>query len=66
MRDTAWIRIADGVNAEVDYDRGEYDTDCRVLEGRLTGRVQIHRDAVTDGRWGLPLPGDIAYIEENS
>lgn len=62
MRDTTWINIAEGVNAEVDYDILDHERGQRVLDGRLTGRVQIHRDAVTEGKWGLPLPGD---TEEN-
>lgn len=58
MRETTWIKIADGVNAEGDYDLLDYERGQRVLDGRLTGRVQMHRDAVEKGTWGLPLPGD--------
>lgn len=58
MRDTTWIKIAEGVNAEVDYDLLDYERDQRVLDGRLTGRVQMHRNAILEGEWGLPLPGD--------
>lgn len=60
MRDTTWVRIDDvnGVNAEVEFDRTEYDNEHRVIMGRLTGRVMMHWDAVRAGLDGLPLPGD--------
>jgi hypothetical protein len=56
MHDTTWIRINEGVTAEVhfdlfDYERGAPDDE---VEGRLTGRVRLTRKAVADGRFGLP------------
>ena len=58
MQDTTWIRINDHVTAEVSFSRYEYNQGARVVEGHLTGRVHLHRDAVQEGMWGLSLPGD--------
>lgn len=64
MNDTTWIPLAEGVNAEVQFDSFDYNQRNRVIEGRLTGRVQMHRDAIEKGMWGLPLPGDNEITKE--
>lgn len=60
-KDTAWIRIAPGLTAEVEYEEAEYrmavDSEGE-LPAKLTGRVRVTREAVQDALWGGPAIGE--------
>jgi len=52
--DTAWVEVATGLSAEVEYELSEYrmaDGDG-TLPARLTGRVRVSREAIRSADWG--------------